>query len=679
MPSEAIVKSVQQAYKSLKESLPDFEPRSHQNYLVGEVTKAISGDNENNIIVAEAGTGTGKSLGYLMAAIPVAKHLGKHVVVSTATVALQEQLIDKDLPFYRDHIEHIDFDIAKGKGRYCCVERLQGIVTGNGDVTFDFKPTHEDREIYKKLFADLKSGEWKGDRDSLKKPIEDKLWSVIASGAHTCKGKRHAMCPFHVARRQLSKANVIVANHALVAADLSLGGGIILPEQDDTIYVFDEAHHLPNIIRDAHAGSFSLSGSTTWVMNMYTYIERHASVLNVSSEELQELAMVRDDFAMTLDEMENVFKQCPFTDKVFRFKNGVISNSDYEKFNDLKSALKKLRKRIGRVKTYLEENEESFSSADYDQFNSDINFHYYRLDNIHDVTNQFLNDDETPLAKWLTITEDNRVSVHSSLLDASETIKSSLLDAAHAVVMTSATLSTLGNFEYFKLLSGVPDESKFIRLSSPFDYPNNAELLIPQMNVNPSSREFTNALIEKLDEYLFDENYESHLVLFSSYKQMNEVAEQLKAKIEASKVTFGIQGKGARNRIISKHKEAIDKGGRSILFGTQGFSEGLDLKGKYLTQLVVTKIPFSVPTEPIDEAYAELVSTRGGNPFMEISVPEASRKMIQSVGRLIRTKRDTGRCIILDERIATKNYGKSILKDLPPFKLNTDYKSLLDL
>ncbi|TOJ41580.1 hypothetical protein CGI42_23700, partial [Vibrio parahaemolyticus] len=207
----------------------------------------------------------------------------------------------------------------------------------------------------------------------------------------------------------------------------------------------------------------------------------------------------------------------------------------------------------------------SFSSADYDQFNSDINFHYYRLENIHDVTNQFLNNDETPLAKWLTITEDNRVSVHSSLLDASETIKSSLLDAAHAVVMTSATLSTLGNFEYFKLLSGVPDESKFIRLSSPFDYPNNAELLIPQMNVNPSSKEFTNELIEKLNEYLFDENYDSHLVLFSSYKQMNEVADQLKEKIEASKITFGIQGKGARNRIISKHKEAIDKGGRSIL------------------------------------------------------------------------------------------------------------------
>ena len=208
------------------------------------------------------------------------------------------------------------------------------------------------------------------------------------------------------------------------------------------------------------------------------------------------MAIVRDDFSITLDVMENVFKQCPFTDKVFRFKNGEISSSDYEKFNDLKSALKKLRKRIGRVRTYLDENEESFSSADYDQFNSDINFHHYRLENIHDVTNQFLNNDETPLAKWLTITEDNRVSVHSSLLDASETIKSSLFDAAHAVVMTSATLSTLGNFEYFKLLSGVPDESKFIRLSSPFDYPNNAELLIPHMNVNPSSKEFTIELIE---------------------------------------------------------------------------------------------------------------------------------------------------------------------------------------
>ncbi len=678
MPSEIIAKSVQNAYKALKESLPDFEPRSHQNYMVGQITKALSGDFENKVIVVEAGTGTGKSLGYLMSAVSVAKNEGKHVLISTATVALQEQLIDKDLPFYNDHIEPINYEIAKGKGRYCCLERLAAVVSGSGDVTFDFKPTPEDKAVFDKLNDLLNSGAWDGDRDSLKDPVEDKLWSAIASGAHTCKGKRHIGCPFHQARKNLGKADIIVANHALVAADLSLGGGIILPEQEATIYVFDEAHHLPNIIRDAHAGSFNLSGSVTWVANFYSYVEHNRSPFELSNKDLDELAHIREDMSIALDELEHMFVQYEFKDKVFRFKSGVIPDESRHAFENLKTTVFELRRFIQRIKAYLEANEDTFSPQQHDQFESDINFHFYRLLNILEVTDQFLTDDGTPLAKWLTVSEDNRVGIHSSLLDASDTIKKGLLEVAAGVVMTSATLSTLGNFEYFKMLSGVPDESTFVRLGSPFDYQENAELLIPQMKVDPSSQAFTGEVIDKLDEYLFDKSYESHLVLFSSYKQMNDVADQLKDKIKANGIQFGIQGKGARNRLINKHKKTIDNGERSILFGVQGFSEGLDLKGKYLTQLVVVKIPFSVPTEPIDEAYAELVSSRGGNPFMEISVPEASRKMIQSVGRLIRTKQDKGRCIILDVRMATKRYGKSMLKDLPPFKLNTTYKQLID-
>ena len=252
--------------------------------MVSEVTKAICGDNANNFIVVEAGTGTGKSLGYLMSSIPVAKALEKKIVISTATVALQEQLEGKDLPAYSSLIEPVEFILAKGKSRYCCAEKLDRMVFADeksaDQPLLDFKITESDKEVLARLADDLDSGVWSGDRDSLKKPIRTQLWETIASDSHTCKPNNvHSKCPFYKARASMNKADVIIANHNLVIADLNLGGGVILPDPEECIYVFDEAHHLPDIIRDSTSCNFSLSASKQWLDSMIKTTKKYKKQL----------------------------------------------------------------------------------------------------------------------------------------------------------------------------------------------------------------------------------------------------------------------------------------------------------------------------------------------------------------------------------------------------------------
>ncbi|MFS1429225.1 ATP-dependent DNA helicase DinG [Vibrio splendidus] len=676
MPSDNIVKAIRDSYAALKTSLPSFEPRSHQNYMVAEITKALSGDLSNNIVVVEAGTGTGKSLGYLMSAIPVAREQGLKVVVSTATVALQEQLVDKDLPFYNEHIAPVNYVLAKGKGRYCCVTTLQKMVSSidgivDDQIQLDFKMEDADRDLLKTMLSSFKDGSWNGERDSLKETVSDKLWSAISSHGSACKkSPEHMACPFHSARAAMMKADVIIANHSLVSSDLSLGGGVVLPAQDETIYVFDEAHHLPTIVRDADKNHFSLNGSAVWLDNFFQAMQKNQKEILFSDSDLEKLHADKDGMILVLDQAQIALKELPYKDGVLRFRNGVIQDNIASLFNNLLSYSKSINTSLKKARENLKDNEE-LDDEPRGKVSTDLDFHSSRSRNVSDTLYMLLSQDEKrTYAKWLEIDADMKVSVHANTLDVSDHLKASLFDLAAGVVLTSATISTMNNFEYFKLVSGVPAESLFVRLSSPFDYPNNAELYLPKVKIDPSSPRFTGELIDQVRAAIFNAEYKSSLILFTSYVQMKEVAKALEAEVNAVGGLLGVQGQGSRTVILSEHRTAVDKGRLSVLFGTQGFSEGLDLQGNYLKQVVITKIPFAVPNEPVGEAYAELIESRGGNSFMDISLPEASRKLIQSAGRLIRTKTDTGRVIILDNRLLTKRYGTELIKALPPFKVN---------
>jgi len=232
-------------------------------------------------------------------------------------------------------------------------------------------------------------------------------------------------------------------------------------------------------------------------------------------------------------------------------------------------------------------------------------------------------------------------------------------------VLCSATILALNSFDHFRFQAGLKanDGSQYQQVNSPFDYKNNAQLVIPKMDYEPSAIQFTDELIEKLPA-LIDKGF-STLVLFSSYWQMEKVAAALRDK---NKLSIFVQGEQSRQYIIEKHKERCDSDKQSIIFGTQSFSEGLDLVGNYLNNLIITKLPFSVPTSPVEEAQAEYISAKGGNPFMTLSVPDTSKKLIQATGRLLRNEKDEGIITLLDRRLVSKRYGKQLLDSLPPYQ-----------
>lgn len=535
MPSPEVIKKIKESYSTLKSNLDGFEPRPHQNYMVAEIAKAISGDNKNNFIVVEAGTGTGKSLGYLMSTIPVAQALGKKIVISTATVALQEQLEQKDLPAYNNLIEPVNFVLAKGKSRYCCAIKLDRMVyseAGSPDAPLlDFKLTDGDRDRLLSLANELDNGSWSGDRDSLKLPISDQLWNTIASDSHVCKpNKTHYKCPFYRARSEMDKADVIIANHNLVIADLNLGGGIILPEQEECIYVFDEAHHLPSIIRESTACSFSMTSSKQWLDSMIKTTKKFHKQLPGFGSKHQKLSQDKEDLVELLTQGEIIARTLNFEDDSYRFSRGLIPEALASIFDDSHKVALNVASNIDKAINELKESD--LKEADKDRIGTDLSFFRARINNICEVLLLFNTDyAKTPCAKWVLKKED-KIIISASTLDPSLFLKPNLFEKAYACVMTSATISTLNNFDFFKLETGIPDESEFIRLGSPFDYKNNAELYIPDMNEFPNSPQYTDGVIRELEKSLLEEKYKGHLVLFTSYYQMNQVLDKLRSQIE---------------------------------------------------------------------------------------------------------------------------------------------------
>ena len=254
MLTPTIQKHIKNSYQNLQAQLDNFVPRRAQNYLVADIAKTLCGEyhKTNRMLVAEAGTGIGKSLAYLMGTIPVAVLNNRKVVISTATVALQEQLLNKDLPLYR-RLTELDFSfiVAKGRQRYCCAEKLALASGSDGGqmAMFESKPQEDDILLLQSLYQALSKNTWDGDRDAWPDPIPNEVWKIIVSDKHTCNHgfTAHRHCPFQKARSELDKNDVIIANHSLVMADAELGGGVSLPEPEQTIYVFDEAHHLPHV------------------------------------------------------------------------------------------------------------------------------------------------------------------------------------------------------------------------------------------------------------------------------------------------------------------------------------------------------------------------------------------------------------------------------------------------
>ncbi|KXO12923.1 ATP-dependent helicase DinG/Rad3 [Moritella sp. JT01] len=687
MLSDKSKQAIRDVYQNIRDSLPDFAVRRSQNILVAEMAKTLAGNFDKNrrLIIAEAGTGTGKSLAYLIAGIPLATEAKKTLVISTATIALQEQLLHKELPFFRRQSGlKFEFALVKGRQRYCCEQKLAMLSQADDQIELlaDLAtvPKKRDLQLIKRMFTAYAAGKWKGDIDSWPTQIPDDIWQLIVSDRHSCSKSfsAHRNCPFHKAREALDQCDVLIVNHALLLADLELGGGIILPKPEDCYYVLDEAHHLPRITRDFSSAHASVLGAKAWLQTMAVSMRQLTQAIASSeiSDPVTKLLSSINTISKELTKIHSLMSanDRQFSDDSWRFADGELPEALAELAANMNHETKRGVSQTAKIVDILAEQvkQDQLPQVKANKLIAEVGFYLQRIENLHQVWNMLIKETKgTPLAKWVEKSgsrQDDHIFA-ASLIDVDSKLEHMLWSQCGAAILTSATLTSLGNFNYFRRQVGLlNDEStQHLRLDSPFEF-EQAELYIPNLALAPNEPGFTELLAEKLPSLLPDKK--ASLVLFSSYRQMNQVAEIIR---NTTKLELLVQKESSRTEQLQKHAENVKANKTSILFGTSSLSEGLDLPGDLLTNLIITKIPFSVPTSPVEEAQSEWITKSGGNPFMQVSVPEASKKLIQSCGRLLRKEKDSGRITLLDRRVISKRYGPALLNSLPPYKRNIEF------
>ncbi|MEM0955538.1 MAG: ATP-dependent DNA helicase DinG [Pseudomonadota bacterium] len=690
-----------------------LSPRWGQRQMIAEIANALAqvdrDDSEHSPhCVIEAGTGTGKTIAYAVAAIPLAQSLGKTLVISTATIALQEQLVHKDLPDIRRHSGlSFEFVLAKGRRRYVCLSRLDKLLgVSEEDPLIPLYPDELDAgrisnalPVYEAMVDALGRGEWDGDRDNWAGELTDELWLTATTDHSGCSGRRCpnvGQCSFFKARDALQSVDVIVTNHDLVLSDLALGGGAILSDPASTIYVFDEGHHLPAKALN-HFSAFCRLGSTIqWLEDSRDQVVQLASAAGEQPEfarPLEQLQPLLDDAGQVLERVQQWLPGLPDmplpSDSMdrshLRFAGGQLPEVLIEEAASLSRSFGAIQERLQRIHDRLEDAMDGelsgLDQSDAESWLVVIGAMVSRAEGNYALWSDYASAlpdaiasgerkpqviSESPVARWINVSAAGGqigYELRSSPVLAAEILQEHLWPVAAGVVATSATMTALNSFERFILHAGVPRTARFKVVPSPFDH-QRALLHIPDMDADPSDAEaHTQSLIEHLPIWLDSE--EGSLVLFASRRQLNDVYAAMPGEW-CSRILM--QGDYSKQEILRLHREAIDAGRGSVIFGLASFAEGVDLPGDYCRHVLIAKIPFAVPDSPLEASLSEWVEQQGRNAFMEITVPDAALRLVQACGRLLRSEQDSGRVTICDRRLLTRRYGRALLEALPPFR-----------
>ena len=714
MLSSELKSQIQGAYSRFLEA-KGLKPRYGQRLMIAEVAKglgAIEVDEEGRrsgepaVVAVEAGTGTGKTVAYSLAAIPIAKAAGKRLVIATATVALQEQIVHKDLPdLMRNSGLSFSFALAKGRGRYLCLSKLD-LLMQEGQAQSATAQLFEDEgfridvdEVSLKLFGSmiekLAGNRWDGDRDAWPTAIEDADWARLTTDHSQCTG-RHCpnfqQCSFYRAREGMTKVDVIVTNHDMVLADLALGGGAVLPDPRDTLYVFDEGHHLPDKAIGHFAHFTRLRSTADWLAqidkNLTKLLAQHPlpGDLGRLVEQVPELARelrTQQQFMFAACEQVADFRAGEDMEgrerPRHRFPAGVVPEHLREQGLELKKGFARLTDLFTRLAELLKEAMDGEGSVGIASHQAEEWYPLFgsllvRAQGNGDLWTAFTvedPEDSPPMARWLTLADGGAlhdIEVNASPILAADTLRRNLWNVAYGALVTSATLTALGTFDRFRMRAGLPKAASSVVVPSPFRHAEAGLLRVPDLKADPrDAAAHTQAIVRALPDLL--EGARGALVLFSSRRQMQDVFDALERDWRRRVL---IQGNLSKQETLNKHKARVDDGEPSVLFGLASFAEGVDLPGAYCEHVVIAKIPFAVPDDPVEAALAEWIEARGGNPFMEIAVPDASLRLIQACGRLLRTEQDTGTISLLDRRLVTQRSGRSILNALPPVRRQID-------
>ncbi|MCP3907156.1 MAG: ATP-dependent DNA helicase DinG [Oceanicoccus sp.] len=700
MLTDTIKESIQSAYTSLLDS-KELKARYGQRLMIAEVARTLTAKNDQQdtpVCVVEAGTGTGKTIAYTVAAVPIAQALEKTLVISTATVALQEQIIHKDLP---DILRHSDlsfnFALAKGRGRYLCLSKLDAVLQ-DSNANSEAMALYPDEQqaqvdtqtlnVYQDMLTALGAGDWDGDRDAWSQELDVPTWSRVTTDHAQCTGRRCAnisQCCFYKGREQLGSVDVIVTNHDLVLADLALGGGAILPDPEDCIFIFDEGHHLPDKAIN-HFSQFSRVRSTErWLDQGIKVLAKAAPQLGNAAgigRHLQALPPImetlKQHMGMLFNSLESMVSVEPGrrgSIPTHRFEQGLVPDVLRAQATELVMQFRGMQDALDGCCKLLEEAmedaEHAIPKTIAEAWFPPLSMLRGRAEGNYSLWSDYSHAntvEDPPRGRWIAVVEgaggNLDFEVSTSPILAANTLSQYLWNRCYGAVITSATLTALGGFDRFKMRAGTPEQTNYAVVPSPFNFAEAGELVVPQMPCEPSDAEaHTEALIDMLPELL--NSKQGSLVLFASRRQMEQVFEGITLEWQQRII---MQGHYPKHEVLRMHKEAVDAGDGSVIFGLASFAEGVDLPGLYCTHVVIAKIPFAVPDQPVESALAEWIESRGGNPFMDITVPDAALKLVQASGRLLRTETDSGRVTLLDRRVVSKRYGQAMLNSLPPFK-----------
>ncbi|MGP1429179.1 MAG: ATP-dependent DNA helicase [Fusobacterium sp.] len=674
----------------LVNEIKGFEHRHEQEEMAKNIQNAV---NNNKKIIVEAGTGTGKTLAYLIPAIKWAIANKKKVIIATNTINLQEQLLLKDIPLAKSVIkDEFSYALVKGRTNYLCKRLFTELSLGKSvDIeTFSIE-AREQIEYILKWGNKTKTG----DKAELPFEVYPDVWELVQSTTELCLGKK---CPFrkecfHMkTRMKKMEADILISNHHVFFSDLNVRAEtdfdseyLILPRYD--MVIFDEAHNIESVARSYFSVEVSKISFTRLLHRIYQkkikkkkeksaltrveetidekYLEKtgdYLELLKSMKSEIYNLQTIGDEYFDEIRKMFETNTEAPIRKSLNSFemtKSNFLENLRAKK-EFFQAKLAEFLNLMMAFNNVIDE--EKDKNPEVINFNNHLKIFKKYIDSF-----KFINNfSDADYVYWLDInSKRTNVVLTATPLNIAQKLSSVLYENLNRLVFASATIMANGNFEYFKKSLGL-DEEECLEcfIESPFDYENQMSVYIP---ADIQDSEKLNAFVTDASKFILDilkKTKGKAFILFTSYTMLNQIYYSIVNKLKNSNFEIFLHGEKPRSQLIKEFKEAKNP----VLFGTTSFWEGVDVQGENLSNVIITKLPFLVPTDPIVAAISKKIEETGGNSFLDFQLPEAIIKFKQGVGRLIRKKTDRGNVFILDSRVIKKKYGSAFIKALPSQK-----------